>query len=104
MRSANRLAATVTHTIEQYAPGFEASIVSRTVMTPLDLERTYGMTGGHHFSRELRSTSVRDASAARWARYRTLTIACTSAARGRIGDWTGMDAPERTRRGNPQVA
>src|SRR6185436_10092617 len=49
----DRLAATVPRTIEQYAPGFESSIVSRTVMTPLDLERTYGMTGGHIFHGEL---------------------------------------------------
>ena len=68
----DRLAATVTRTIEQYAPGFEASIVSRTVMTPLDLERTYGMTGGHIFHGEL---SLDQWFVTRpllgWARYRT---------------------------------
>jgi len=68
----DRLAATVTRTIEQYAPGFESSIVSRTVMTPLDLERTYGMTGGHIFHGEL---SLDQWFVTRpllgWARYRT---------------------------------
>ena len=68
----DRLAATVTRTIEQYAPGFEASIVSRTVVTPLDLERTYGMTGGHIFHGEL---SLDQWFVTRpllgWARYRT---------------------------------
>jgi len=68
----DRLAATATRTIEQYAPGFEASIVSRTVMTPLDLERTYGMTGGHIFHGEL---SLDQWFVTRpllgWARYRT---------------------------------
>jgi phytoene dehydrogenase-like protein len=68
----DRLAATATRTIEQYAPGFEASIVSRTVMTPLDLERTYGMAGGHIFHGEL---SLDQWFVTRpllgWARYRT---------------------------------
>jgi phytoene dehydrogenase-like protein len=49
----DRLAAAATRTIEQYAPGFESSIVARTVITPLDLERTYGLTGGHVFHGEL---------------------------------------------------
>jgi phytoene dehydrogenase-like protein len=68
----DRLVAAATRTIEQYAPGFEASIVSRTVMTPLDLERTYGMTGGHIFHGEL---SLDQWFVTRpllgWARYRT---------------------------------
>jgi phytoene dehydrogenase-like protein len=68
----DRLAANVTRTIEQYATGFESSIVSRTVMTPLDLERTYGMTGGHVFHGEL---SLDQWFVTRpllgWARYRT---------------------------------
>ena len=49
----DRLADTVTRTIEQYAPGFTSSIVARETMTPLDLERTYGLTGGHIFHGEL---------------------------------------------------
>jgi phytoene dehydrogenase-like protein len=48
-----RLAAAAERTIEQYAPGFTASIVAREVITPLDLERTYGLTGGHMFHGEL---------------------------------------------------
>src|SRR5262249_31602125 len=36
-----------TRTIDRYAPGFAATIVAREVITPLDLERTYGLTGGH---------------------------------------------------------
>ena len=43
----------VTRIIEQYAPGFERSIVARQVITPLDLERTFGLTGGHIFHGEL---------------------------------------------------
>ena len=49
----DRLAAAASRTIEQYAPGFTASIVAQEVITPLDLERTYGLTGGHVFHGEL---------------------------------------------------
>jgi phytoene dehydrogenase-like protein len=68
----DRLAAAATRTIEQYAPGFESSIVAREVITPLDLERTYGLTGGHIFHGEL---SLDQWFVTRpllgWARYRT---------------------------------
>jgi len=49
----DRLAAAATRTIALYAPGFESTIVAREVITPLDLERTYGLTGGHIFHAEL---------------------------------------------------
>ena len=68
----DRLALAATRTIEQYAPGFESSIVGRTVVTPLDLERTYGLTGGHIFHGEL---SLDQWFVTRpllgWVRYRT---------------------------------
>ncbi|MCU1382307.1 MAG: amine oxidase [Acidobacteria bacterium] len=68
----DRLAAAATRTIAQYAPGFEGSIVERTVHTPRDLERTYGLTGGHIFHGEL---SLDQWFITRpllgWARYRT---------------------------------
>jgi phytoene dehydrogenase-like protein len=68
----DRLALAATGTIEQYAPGFESSIVARTVVTPLDLERTYGLTGGHIFHGEL-SLDHWFVTRPRlgWARYRT---------------------------------
>ena len=47
------LADAATRTISSYAPGFDASVVARQVITPLDLERTYGLTGGHIFHGEL---------------------------------------------------
>jgi phytoene dehydrogenase-like protein len=37
----------VVKTLDQYAPGLEASVVARQVLTPVDLERDYGLTGGH---------------------------------------------------------
>lgn len=43
----------VTSTIEQYAPGFASSVVARQVLTPLDLERGWGLTGGQIFHGEL---------------------------------------------------
>jgi phytoene dehydrogenase-like protein len=49
----DRLGDAATRTIARYAPGFESSIIARDVITPLDLERTYGLTGGHIFHGEL---------------------------------------------------
>jgi phytoene dehydrogenase-like protein len=48
-----RLGDVATRTITSYAPGFDASVLARQVITPLDLERTYGLTGGHIFHGEL---------------------------------------------------
>jgi phytoene dehydrogenase-like protein len=42
-----------TRVIEAHAPGFTRSILARQVITPLDLEREYGLTGGHIFHGEL---------------------------------------------------
>jgi phytoene dehydrogenase-like protein len=33
--------------LEEYAPGISSLVVGRQVLTPLDLEETYGLTGGH---------------------------------------------------------
>ncbi|XP_037639340.1 pyridine nucleotide-disulfide oxidoreductase domain-containing protein 2 [Sebastes umbrosus] len=35
--------------VEQYAPGFKKSVVGRDVLTPPDLERIFGLTGGNIF-------------------------------------------------------
>jgi phytoene dehydrogenase-like protein len=47
------LAATALDTIERCAPGLRALVVAQQVITPLDLERDYGLTGGHLFHGEL---------------------------------------------------
>ena len=39
--------------IERYAPGFPQTIEATQVVTPLDLERTYGMTEGNIFHGDL---------------------------------------------------
>lgn len=36
-------------TVEQHAPGFAASVLGRQVLSPLDLERTFGLIGGDIF-------------------------------------------------------
>jgi phytoene dehydrogenase-like protein len=40
-------------TIERHAPGLRSLIVAQQIITPLDLEKTYGFTGGHVFHGEL---------------------------------------------------
>lgn len=44
---------TVVNLIEDYAPGFKNSILHRQVLTPLDLEQTFGLTEGHLYHAEL---------------------------------------------------
>jgi phytoene dehydrogenase-like protein len=43
---------TVINLIEDFAPGFKSSILHRQVLTPLDLEQTYGLTEGHIYHAE----------------------------------------------------
>jgi phytoene dehydrogenase-like protein len=35
--------------LNEYAPNFKKSVIARQIITPLDLERTYGLTGGNIF-------------------------------------------------------
>src|SRR5437016_663668 len=63
---------TVVKTLAQYAPNLPALILSHQIITPQDLEDTYGLTGGHIFHGEL---SLDQFFTMRplldWARYRT---------------------------------
>ena len=36
-------------TVDRFAPGFRASVIARTVLSPLDLERDFGLIGGDIF-------------------------------------------------------
>jgi phytoene dehydrogenase-like protein len=36
-------------TVDRYAPGFQQSVVGRQILSPLDLERTFGLIGGDIF-------------------------------------------------------
>ena len=40
-------------TVDQAAPGFAASVLGRQIMSPLDLERTFGLLGGDIFHGQL---------------------------------------------------
>jgi len=66
------LGETVVKTISQYAPNLPQTILSHQIITPKDLEDTYGLTGGHIFHGELaldQFFTMRPLLD--WARYRT---------------------------------
>jgi phytoene dehydrogenase-like protein len=51
--SRDALGDTVINTLSEYSPDLASLIVERQVLTPLDLERGWGLTGGHIFHGEL---------------------------------------------------
>ena len=58
--------------IEEYAPGFGGLVEHRQVLTPLDLERRFGITGGNIFHGEMSLDQMFVMRpVAGWARYRT---------------------------------
>jgi phytoene dehydrogenase-like protein len=66
------LAGHVMRTLDRYAPGIEQLVEHRQVITPMDLEQSYGLTGGHIFHGE---RSLDQLFTMRpilgWAQYRT---------------------------------
>jgi phytoene dehydrogenase-like protein len=71
-REREHLADVATGTIARYAPGFEQLVVARQIITPLDLEGTYGLTGGQIFHGELALDQLLSARPLLgWARYQT---------------------------------
>jgi phytoene dehydrogenase-like protein len=52
-QSRDALGDTVVKTLSRYAPDIASLIVERQTLTPLDLERGWGLTGGHIFHGEL---------------------------------------------------
>ncbi len=68
----DRYADRVLNLIEEYAPGFKNLVLHRHVLSPLDLEEEYGLTGGNIFHGEM---SVDQLYFLRpvpgWAKYRT---------------------------------
>jgi len=44
-----RVADLMIETVDRYAPGFKASLIGRQALSPLDLERTFGLSGGDIF-------------------------------------------------------
>jgi phytoene dehydrogenase-like protein len=62
---------TVVKTLAQYAPDLPEKILSHQIITPADLEETYGLTGGHIFHGELALDQVFTMRPfLDWARYR----------------------------------
>ena len=58
--------------IAEYAPNVPGAIVARQVLTPLDLERTYGLTEGNIFHGDLNLEQLFfNRPVAGWAQYRT---------------------------------
>lgn len=58
--------------IEEYAPGFRSLVEHRQVLTPLDLERRFGIAGGNIFHGEMSLDQMFVMRpVAGWARYRT---------------------------------
>lgn len=67
-----QLTETVVNALAQYAPDLPEKIVGEQVITPLDLEQTYGLTGGHIFHGELALDQVFTMRPfLDWSRYRT---------------------------------
>jgi phytoene dehydrogenase-like protein len=45
----DKFADTCFELLDSYAPNFRRSVIARQILTPLDLERTFGLTGGNIF-------------------------------------------------------
>src|SRR6185295_1012429 len=58
--------------LSNYAPNLKELIVARQVITPLDLEQTYGLSGGHiHHGEQTLDQSFAFRPLLGWAQYRT---------------------------------
>jgi phytoene dehydrogenase-like protein len=63
---------TVVKTLAEYAPDLPELVEAREVITPQDLEQTYGLTGGHIFHGELALDQLFTMRPLlNWAQYRT---------------------------------
>jgi phytoene dehydrogenase-like protein len=71
-RERNRLGDLTLKKIAEYAPNVPGAVLARQVLTPLDLERTYGLTEGNIFHGDLSLEQLFFMRpVAGWARYRT---------------------------------
>jgi len=63
---------TVVNTLSDYAPKLKGSILARQLITPLDLEETYGLSGGHiHHGDQSLDQFFTFRPLIGWAQYRT---------------------------------
>lgn len=66
------LSKTIIQTLAHYAPDFPGKILAHQLLTPLDLENIYGLTGGHPFHGELALDQIFTMRPLlNWARYHT---------------------------------
>jgi phytoene dehydrogenase-like protein len=66
------LADTIVKTLSEYAPDLQSKILGGHIITPKDLEETYGLTGGHPFHGELSLDQIFTMRPLLgWARYHT---------------------------------
>jgi len=66
------LSKSIIQTIAQYAPDLPAKMLAHQLLTPLDLENIFGLTGGHPFHGELALDQIFTMRPLlNWARYRT---------------------------------
>jgi phytoene dehydrogenase-like protein len=58
--------------VERYAPGFKASVIDRQILSPVDIEEKFGLTGGNIFQGSMSLNKLfMFRPAAGWANYRT---------------------------------
>jgi phytoene dehydrogenase-like protein len=68
----DEFASNVIDKLEAYAPSLREMIVARQVITPVDLEETYGLSGGHiHHGEQTLDQSFTFRPLIGWAQYRT---------------------------------
>ena len=68
----DEFAANVINQLEKYAPGLRDLIIAAQVITPLDLEQTYGLSGGHiHHGEQTLDQFFTFRPLIGWAQYRT---------------------------------
>jgi phytoene dehydrogenase-like protein len=72
LQQRDALADTIIKTLAAYAPDLPDKIIARQILTPKDIEETYGLTGGHPFHGELALDQIFTMRPLLgWARYRT---------------------------------
>ena len=70
--ASDQIATTVVRVLEHYVPGISRAIEHKHVLTPADLEDTYGLTGGHiHHGEQTIDQLFSMRPTLGWARYRT---------------------------------
>ena len=68
----DEFAAKVLDQLERYAPGLKNLVLAQQVITPLDLEQTYGLSGGHiHHGEQTLDQFFTFRPLIGWAQYRT---------------------------------